>query len=107
MNKNKNCAQEIRQVKVPQLALPPTGPCPRLKSPNCRYTRKYHVSRSYLGEIKREKLNSFTILFFCQITTFLMYKLNFHNPKTSTHSRKYHYVISSDLAICFSVFPLA
>ena len=53
MNKNKNCAQEIRLVKVPQLALPPsgtsnnwhfpqlalplTGPRPRLKSPNCRY----------------------------------------------------------------------
>ena len=40
MNWNKNCAQEIRQVKVPQLALPPTGPRPRLKSPNCRYTFK-------------------------------------------------------------------
>ena len=38
MNYNKNCAQEIRQVKVPQLALHPTGPRPRLKSPNCRYT---------------------------------------------------------------------
>ena len=25
MNWNKNCAQEIRQVKVPQLVLPPTG----------------------------------------------------------------------------------
>ena len=53
MNKNKNCAQEIRQLKgpqlalppsgtspnwhLPQLALPPTGPRPRLKSPNCRY----------------------------------------------------------------------
>ena len=31
--KNKNCAQEIRQVKVPQLALPQ-----RAKTSNCRYT---------------------------------------------------------------------
>ena len=30
MNKNKNCAQEIPQVKVPQPALSPTG-----TSPNC------------------------------------------------------------------------
>ena len=37
MNQNKNCAQEIRQVKVPQLALPPTGPRLWLKPPNCRY----------------------------------------------------------------------
>ena len=28
MNLNKNCVQEIRQVKVPQLALPPSGPRP-------------------------------------------------------------------------------
>ena len=33
MNKKKNCAQEIRQVKVPQLALSQTGPCPRLNPP--------------------------------------------------------------------------
>ena len=55
----KKCAQEIRQVKVPQLALPPTGtspnwhipqlalpptgPRPRLKSPNCRYTKKFNI----------------------------------------------------------------
>ena len=59
MNWNKNCAKEIRQVKVPQLALlptdtspncnfpnwhfpqlelPPTGPRLALKSLNCRYT---------------------------------------------------------------------
>ena len=31
MNENKNCAQEIWEVKVPQLALPPTGPRLRLK----------------------------------------------------------------------------
>ena len=43
MNKNKNCAQEIRQVKFLQLALPPTGPRSRLKSPNCRYTKKNKI----------------------------------------------------------------
>ena len=41
MNSNKNCAQEIRQVKVPQLTptqvtLPPTGIRPRLKFPTAR-----------------------------------------------------------------------
>ena len=41
MNKNKNCAKEIRQVKVPnwhipKVALLPTGTRLGLKSPNCR-----------------------------------------------------------------------
>ena len=80
MNRNKNCAQELRQVKIPQLALPqtgtspnlhfpqlalpPTGPRPRLKFPNCRYTiyllserisfetRKWIYYRSWYSEIK-------------------------------------------------------
>ena len=33
MNRNKNCAQEIRQVKVPQLELPPTGTSPNWHFP--------------------------------------------------------------------------
>ena len=33
MNEIKNCAQEIRQVKVPKLALPPTGTSPNLHFP--------------------------------------------------------------------------
>ena len=36
----KKFALEIRQVKVPQQALPPIGPRLRLKSPNCRYTEQ-------------------------------------------------------------------
>ena len=41
MNENKNCAQEIRQVKVPnwhfpQLALPPTGASPNSPSPQAK-----------------------------------------------------------------------
>ena len=38
MNYNKNCAREIPEVKVPQLALPSTGLRLRLKFLNCRYT---------------------------------------------------------------------
>ena len=33
MNKKKNCAKEIRQVKVPKLALPPTGTSPNWHFP--------------------------------------------------------------------------
>ena len=33
MNQNKNCAQEIRQVKVPQVALPPSGTSPKWHFP--------------------------------------------------------------------------
>ena len=71
MNLNKNCAQEIRQVKVPQLALhptgtslkwhfpqlalPPTGPRPVLKSPNCRYTVKKVKFRISDQKILNEK----------------------------------------------------
>ena len=32
----KKCAQEIRQVKVPQLALPPTGTSPNWPSPQAK-----------------------------------------------------------------------
>ena len=54
MNKNKNCAQEIRQVEVPQLALPPNGTSPtsprlRLQSSNCRYTVQNVVSKFRLS----------------------------------------------------------
>ena len=50
MNENKNCAQEIRQVKVPQLAPPSTGtspnwPSPRAKSSNCRYTEVNNLKK--------------------------------------------------------------
>ena len=57
MNKNKNCAKEIQQVKVPQLALPPTGPRLRLKSPNCRYTIYYALFfRAYTTHLKRYQI---------------------------------------------------
>ena len=43
MNYNKNYALEIRQVKVAQLALPPTGPRLELKSPDCLYTADLQI----------------------------------------------------------------
>ena len=46
MNKNKNCAKEIWQVKVPQLALPPTGPRLRLNPPTAGTPNFY--SNSFL-----------------------------------------------------------
>ena len=64
INKNKICAQEIRQVKVPQLALPPTGPRPRLKSPNCRYTKIDHFESYHFekGSLLNRSLRKFTTL---------------------------------------------
>ena len=39
----------------PQVALPPTGPRPRLKSPNCRYTE-------WKNEFNRSMIKSYNIL---------------------------------------------
>ena len=66
MNKNKNCTQKIRQVKValpqltlPQLALPPTGtppnwPSPRAKNPQLPVQRKFQPTYFFHKDISHE-----------------------------------------------------
>ena len=49
MNTNKNCAQEIRPVKVPQLAISPNWPLPRAKIPKLPVNRiiRHDLNRTF------------------------------------------------------------
>ena len=65
-NKNKNCAQEIRQVKVPQLALPPTDISPKWHLP------QLPVHRDALRFVVKPALRIFCM----KITSAVYYKFN-------------------------------